>query len=166
MELDRQWSSLRRLTGRAWVGLGLSLFYVLIATPLAPILTALLAVSDASHEVKFQPSAQGLQVVLRHSRSHPPSHHHGAIAHALVALAEQTNPAQPDHVIQFAQANLDPRKALRASPDGPVPECRPCSWPRSISRPAPATLDPRNGRWDPPALSNVLLVVRTTVHVI
>ncbi len=85
---------------RAWVGSGLLLAY-LLATPLAPALTALLASMDRSHHIAIQQTAHGIQVVLRHDCLNSPAHRHGLAARVLTFFAQRTTPAQPDHVLQF-----------------------------------------------------------------
>ena len=61
-------------------GSGLLLLYLLMATPLAPALTALLAMGDPSHHVAVQQTARGIRVVLRHDCLHSPTHRHGVVA--------------------------------------------------------------------------------------
>lgn len=96
-EAKSDWKTFPVFTGSLVAAL-----YLLTATPLAPALTALLALADRSHNVAIQQTTGGVTVVLRHDCANSPTHRHGVVARTLTLIAQRTSEAQPDHVIQFS----------------------------------------------------------------
>jgi hypothetical protein len=86
--------------------------YLLTATPLAPALTALLALADRGHHLAMQQTSGGIAVVLRHDCFNSPTHRHAFIARTLTLLAQPTSASQPDHVIQFGASAMSAETAI------------------------------------------------------
>ena len=106
-------------------GVCLALLFLLTASPLAPVFTALLAAADSDHQVTIHQTAHGVQVVLRHDCLNSPTHRHGLVAQALTLLAQRPAAGHPDHDIQFAAADTSERTfafALALATDSPAPE--------------------------------------------
>ena len=159
---------LRHLPALRWVGGScLVLLYLLTAIPLTPTLTALLAMADRSHQVAVQPTAHGIQVVLRHVCFNSPAHRHGLVARALTLFAQRPVEGRLDHVIQFAASPLSdqaPALILAPASDSPAPELLP---PSGI-QPRPSWLIAAlMGPLRPPSdASGALVNVRSTVLLI
>ncbi len=166
MERDCKTSWARRRACRALTAQGLLLIYLLNATTLAPIWTALLAVSDSSHHVTVQQSTQGLRLVLRHDATNVPSHLHGVIAQSLALFAQRTAPSsQSDHVIQFRPVDpphRTPITAVAAELRHPAASVAGSLLPLTTLTSFAAAIIRR----PPLAPSAVLLVVRCTVLVV
>lgn len=116
----------RALPSWRWLGAsGVLLLYLLTATPLAPVLTALVAMAEGTHDVGLQPTAHGIQLVLHHHCLNPPTHRYGLMARVLRLAPERASGGQTDHVIPFsAKAASDQAPALATdfAPDSWVPE--------------------------------------------
>ncbi len=82
------------------------LLYLLTATPLSPLLTLLLAMTDSSHHVVLGQTKSGIQVVLRHDCFHSPTHRHSIVARAITLVAQRPTEGNPDHVIRFADSPI------------------------------------------------------------
>ncbi|MEK7678106.1 MAG: hypothetical protein AAB676_19930, partial [Verrucomicrobiota bacterium] len=137
------------------------------ATPLAPALTALLALADRSHPVAVQQTARGIQVVLRHNFFNSPTHRHGMVARALTMIAERPVGSQPDHVIQFAASATSEQAsalAIEPAPGAPAPGLFPSY--DFLTCPARPTAVPAAHPRPPPGTSGLLLSLRSTVLVI
>jgi len=143
------------------------LLYLVIATPLAPALTTLLAVFDRSHHVAVQQTEKGLQVVLRHGCLTWPMHRHGMLARALTVLARRTTAPQSDHVIQFgAMDSSQQAPALAIEPTSNSPEPGGNVVCEFAFHAADVTAGFATFPRPPPAPSGLLLTVRSTVLVI
>ena len=158
----RHLPTLRLVGGSFLVLLGL-----VTATPLAPALTALLALADRSHPVAVQQTARGIQVVLRHNFFNSPTHRHGMVARALTMIAERPVGSQPDHVIQFAASATSEQAsalAIEPAPGAPAPGLFPSY--DFLTCPARPTAVPAAHPRPPPGTSGLLLSLRSTVLVI
>ena len=150
--------------GRLVVRIGLLSLYLVTATPLAPALTALLALADGAHQVALQQSAGGVQVVLHHECVRSAAHRHGMVARTLTLFAQRTAGAQLDHVIQFGSANfMSPAPMVAVAPSTQMPALD--AFPSGLCRLEAPSLGlflatcPR----PPPAASGLLRSVRSTV---
>ena len=147
--------------------ISLALLYLVIATPLLPLLTALLALSDRSHLVILQPTTQGIQVVLRHDGLHSPSHRHGLIARSLAVFAQRTIAPQTDHVIQFgAMDTAHQTPVLTIEPTSSLRDCPGKLNGDSAFPKGSMTLELAAFPRPPPVPSGRLLTVRSNVLVI
>ncbi len=145
----------------------LALLYLVTATPLLPALTALLALSDRSHLVTFQPTAHGIEVVLRHDSLHPPSHPHGLIARSLAVFAQRTIAPQTDHVIQFGATDAAQQASVLAiEPTSSLRDLNASFVGDSAFPQAGVTLELAAFPRPPPVPSGLLLTVRSNVLVI
>jgi len=138
--------------------------YLLTGTPLAPVLTTLLALTDRNHHVAVQQTAGGIQVVLRHDCVSSPAHHHGIIAQTLTLIAQRPAEGYPDHVIQFAASAVSQRACaviLTPATGAPAPEL----FPPGDFRPCPAALTAVSAAHPrPPSdASGLLISLRSTV---
>jgi len=142
------------------------LIYVVVATPLAPAFTALVASLDFSHAVAIRCDAHGARVVLHHAGANAPTHVHGAVARALTFFAQRSSDGDPDHSIQFNNSNATTRlSALRVAPSCDDEVKAASVQPRFLPSRAACysqCLQPR----PPPGVSGLLLSVRSTVLLI
>ncbi len=101
---------------RPLIGLMCLLAYLGVATHLIPALAALTAWVDGEHQVSMAVEGQTSRVILSHDSKDPIkslSHAHCAVSRGLASLGEPPNPFHPDHVLQFASAEIAaPRSIL------------------------------------------------------
>lgn len=147
--------------------ISLALLYLVTATPLLPALTALLALSERSHLVTLQPTAHGIEVVLRHDGRHSPSHRHGLITRSLAVFAQRTIAPQTDHVIQFgATDTAQQTPVLAIEPTSSLRDLHANLVGDSAFPTASVTLELAAFPRPPPVPSGRLLTVRSNVLVI
>lgn len=149
-------------TFRVLTGISVAALYLLVTTPLAPALTALLALADRSHHVAIQQTTEGVTVLLRHECANSPIHRHGIVARALTLIAQRTSQGQPDHVIQFSASAITVLVSIAPTTIEPASEA-PASCDLLIcASPAVSPKIPRS----PPDTSSSLLSTRSTVLLI
>jgi hypothetical protein len=156
----------RRIAGLGGVNC-LLLLYLITATPLAPVAVALLAEMDRSHEVTLQNTAQGLQIVLKHGCLKSLAHRHGMVAQALTFFAQRPSTLQSDHVIQFSFTDVGQRTlalAIESTCDSPV--LNEDGAADFLFHPPDVTFGDAAYPRPPPAASELLLTVRSTVLLI
>ena len=147
------------------VGSFLLCVYVATATPILPVLTALLGSTDRSHHVALQQTAQGVQVVLRHECANLLAHRHGVVARALTLLAQRSTTGA-DHVIQFTSTAISeqtPVFTVTSASDSAAPDIlSPSNFsPYSTGIAALASAYPR-----PPDKGSSLLSICSTILLI
>jgi hypothetical protein len=140
------------------------LLYCLTGTPLALVLTTLLATADRSHYAAVHATAEGIQLVLLHDCVNSPTHRHGIVARTLILVAQPPIEGHPDHVIEFASSTVSHRAsepAIAPAPDSSVTQLlslcdlSPCPAPLTPV----ATAHPR----PPPEANGLVLTLRSTV---
>lgn len=167
MRLDRTTPSRRPQPFRLLSGGCLALFYLLTSTPLPLALTALLASSDRSHHVGIQPTANGLQLVLRHDWVTLGTHRHGVIARALTLFAQRASSPPSDHVIQFGAVDTLRQASERTIAPAPQLQLLPALVPCEPGLRAPRlTFSPGSRPRPPPVISGLLLSLRSIALVI
>ncbi len=96
------------------------LAYLLSATPLLPVATAVIAWLDGEHHVTLAMEKDGVSVVLGHDERDARkslTHTHCIVSSALTLLAEPAGPAHSDHVLNFQAGNVaTPGKAVAHLP--------------------------------------------------
>jgi len=145
----------------------LLLFYLVTTTPLAPVLTALLAATERNHYVALQTTARGIQVVLRHDCVNLPSQRHGLVARGLTVFAQRTTATQSDHVIQFGITDTSkqtPAFAIEAAPGSPAQDAVPAD--EDLFHAARLTALLVSLPRPPPGPSGFPLTIRSTVLVL
>ncbi len=83
----------------------LLLAFLLSATPILPVLTALTAWLGGEHDVSVAMDRNGARVVLSHDSADPLkviTHSHCVVSRAITSIAEQAEPLHPDHVLSFS----------------------------------------------------------------
>ena len=101
-------SPARQLFRPLWAWLCL-LAYVASATPLPPLVTALVAWMDSDHRVTLTADSDGTRVVLAHDAGtgrRAITHTHCAVSRLLTLLAEPAGPAPSDHILAFHSGGL------------------------------------------------------------
>ena len=96
-------------------GWGVLVLYLAVYAPAGLGLAALVGSFDSSHQVQMSSGERGLALVLHHGRNCA-GHRHGVIARALTCFAQPATATDPDHVIQFGDADTLSRKAQIAVP--------------------------------------------------
>ncbi len=105
-----------RLTA-GWCAL---LLYAGACSPLGLGLAALTGSLDPNHQLQIGTGERSVRLVLHHG-SRCASHHHGLAARALTLFAQRTNPANPDHILQFSSADV---LKSQSQASGPQPVSR------------------------------------------
>lgn len=91
-----------------WASLCL-LAYLLSATPLLPIATALVAWADGDHHVLLSADKDGTRVVLGHDARDVRTaltHSHCGVSRVLTLLAQPSGPVHSDHVLNFRSGSF------------------------------------------------------------
>jgi hypothetical protein len=101
-----------------WVALAL---YLLAYAPAGLGFAALVGAFDCNHQVRVRYGERGMALGLHHGRDCP-GHRHGTIARTLTCFAQPSRVTDPDHVIQFAAADLLPPMAQPGPPSFQGPE--------------------------------------------
>lgn len=111
---------------RPLIGLMCLLAYLGAATALVPAVAAVAAWLDGEHRVSMSTDGQVSRVVLSHDSKDPVksfSHSHCAVSRGLASLAEAPDPFHPDHILQFAGAEVAaPRSILPQTLTADIPE--------------------------------------------
>ena len=145
----------------------LMVLYLLAGTPLTLAVTTLLATADRSHHVAVQPTAEGIQLVLRHDCVNSSTHRHGIVARTLTLIAQGPVEGQPDHVIEFAASAVLHQAAAPAIAPAPDSSATGLSSPCELCPcPAPLTSVPATHPRPPADASARLLSLRSTVLLI
>lgn len=98
------------------------LAYLLSATPLLPVITALVAWVDGEHRVSLSADKDSTRIVLSHDARDPRmalTHAHCAVSRALMLLAESSGPVDSDHILNFQSASSTTLR--EATPSAAVP---------------------------------------------
>ena len=80
------------------------LTFLLSATPVLPVFTALAAWLDGEHLVSVSIDRDKARVVLSHDATDPRkaiTHAHCVVSRAITSIAEQPEPFHPDHILSF-----------------------------------------------------------------
>jgi hypothetical protein len=83
----------------------LLLAFLLSATPILPVLTALTAWLGGEHDVSVAMDRNGARVVLSHDSADPLkviTHSHCVVSRAITSIAEQAEPFHSDHILTFS----------------------------------------------------------------
>ncbi len=80
------------------------LTFLLSATPVLPVVTALAAWLDGEHHVSVSIDRHKARVVLSHDATDPRkaiTHAHCVVSRAIASIAEPPEPFHPDHILSF-----------------------------------------------------------------
>lgn len=155
---------------RSFVGLLCLLAYLGVATPMVPVLTVVTAWMDGEHRVSMSMAGQSSRVVLSHDANDPIkflSHSHCAVSRGLASLAEPQNPFHPDHVLQFAAAEIAaPRSILQQALTAEIPELPQPAFSLHSLLAVPDSRAPLNAAATPPTPALSVAFARVTVLLI